>query len=104
MGLQRQKRRAAGISAAVLSATLLTGGARARANGGLHGQEVGAQTEATTGNARHNINLEMIDAPLKTAINVIQKKTGVQIVIQGDTQSFSKVTLSLKDQPVDQAL
>jgi hypothetical protein len=76
MGLQRQKRRAAGFSVAVLSATLLVGGARAWAKGG---QEIGAQNESATGNAPHNITLEMLDAPLTTAINVIEKKTGVQI-------------------------
>jgi general secretion pathway protein D len=101
MGLQRQKRRAIGISAAVLSATLLTGGARAWAAGG---QDVGAQTEATTGNAPHNITLEMQDAPLSTAISVLQRKTGVQVVFRGGGQSFGKVTVSLRDKSVDEAL
>jgi type II secretory pathway component GspD/PulD (secretin) len=108
MGLQRQNRRATGIvAAAALGATLLAGGAPARAQQGDSARSLASQQDSTTAGTLNNtpLTLNLVDADFKSAIQVIQHKTGIQLVIrQNPGHPYERVTVSLNGQPVGEAL
>jgi general secretion pathway protein D len=108
MGLQRQKRHATGIAtAAALSATLLACGTHAWAQGDSPAQSLAAQQNRATAGTLNNtpLTLSLVDADFKSALQVIQHKTGIQLVIRANTgRAYDRVTVSLNGQPVGEAL
>lgn len=105
MGLQRQKGRAAHLPlAAALGATLLAaGGTTVRAQGTEAPDRAGRNGESALRNTR--VTLELVDAQLPNAVNVIRQRSGIDIVFKANADKpYNRVTVSLHDKPVDEAL
>jgi general secretion pathway protein D len=100
MVLQRQLRRTIPIAAAAaLGTTLLAGGAsRAWAED--------IENRRSTSALQNVIveGIELVDAPLPVAINLIKQKTGIEIVFTGKGANFSPVSLSLRRRPITEVL
>lgn len=100
MGLQRHKRRAAGlVVAGALSATLLVGSR-------LYAKADGGQTQGRNASVLSNttIDLDLAESPLKAAIRLVEQKTGINVVVQGGNALTGTVTLSVKDKPINEVL
>ncbi len=97
MVLLRQNRRIAGLAALLGAAALTRGAAIARAD------DAASRTEATAQNAVVE-SVELSEAPLGLAINLIRQKTGINIAIKNGNASYGKVTLSIRRKPISEVL
>ena len=97
MVLLRQNRRIAGLAVVFGAAALTRGGAIARAD------DNASKTEATAQNAMVE-SVELSEAPLGLAINLIRQKTGINVAIKNGNASYGKVTLSIRRKPISDVL
>ncbi len=92
---------------AVFAAAMMCGGVlRAQADGELTGSS-GSEFSAPATSAVPVIRtMTLVDAPLASAVDIIQQKTGIQVVIkpQVDGQPYGKVNVSLRNQSVSTVL
>ena len=98
MVLLRQNKRIAGL-AAVFGALALTrsGGSIARADDAASKTEAGAQNAMVE-------SVELSEAPLGLAINLIRQKTGINVAIKNGNVTYGKVTLSIRRKPISDVL
>ena len=100
MGLQRRTgRRFAALAVGTLSVALLTGGMKqVRADGdAAPGQRVGAVKNPM-------VDIELVEARLQDALNVIKQRTGIDHVLLPSDGKYRRITLSLSGRPVDVTL
>ena len=99
MVLLRQNRRIAGL-AALFGAAALT---RSGSNSIARADETTSKTEAGAQNAMVE-SVELSEAPLGLAINLIRQKTGINVAIKNGNASYGKVTLSIRRKPISDVL
>ena len=98
MVLLRQKRRFGGLAAAFGAAALtIVGPAYVRADETAAGQE-------TTGQNAIVESVELSDAPLSLAINLIRQRTGINVAIKHSSTPYDKVTISIRHRPIGEVM
>ena len=98
MALLRQKKRISGLIAAALSTAALTGVSNyVRADETTGGQE-------TTGQNAIVESVELSDAPLSLAINLIRQRTGINVAIKHSNTPYDKVTISIRHRPIGEVM
>jgi general secretion pathway protein D len=100
MSLQRQKGRASGIlAAAALSGVCLVGG------GQFAWAAEDAPPAAEAGGLQNTlVDVNLVEATLPVAINLLKQRTGLQIVIVNQMYQYGKVTVSLRARPARDVL